>query len=255
MELLVEGTGPSDPFLGARDRFETEYDLRQSVTVRVRRDPDERTRVSHNSPGHTLIISQQAATSAMARELALHEFAHMHQHEQHHPSHTLSTDEVIFLALSGRSIKRRTLTHCYQIANHARDIYADDVWIDVSPTAKLGQFFESGLAAALVDRPTEPVGWERLTGDADPEITAVNAAFAVGLIERHGLVDQDHRIYDLAQAAAIDAPNLGFNYFRDRFRDLPTNPTESEFRSALVELTQTYVAQVQCQPEQSGAAD
>ncbi|QGN06254.1 hypothetical protein Hrd1104_02410 [Halorhabdus sp. CBA1104] len=255
MELVVEGPGPAEPFYGARDIFESEYGLNQPVSVSIHRDPDERTRVSHGSDGHILSISQQAATSVMARELTLHEFAHMHQHEQRHPSHTLSTDEIIFLALAGRSVERRTLTQCYQIINHARDIYADDVWIDVSPTAKLARFFESGLAGALIDRPSEPVGWERSSGSDDPEITAVNAAFAVALVERHGLADPDHRIYDLAQAAATDAPNLGFEYFREQFRDLSTDPTESEFRSALVELTQTYVTQVRCRPDQSAGAD
>jgi hypothetical protein len=255
MELLVQGPGPAEPFFGARDIFETEYGLQQPVTVTIRPDPDERTRVSHDSDGHTLVISQQAATSALARELALHEFAHMHQHEQQHPSHTLSTDEVIFLALSGQSVERQTLSHCYQIANHARDIYADDIWVAVAPATKLVDFFESGLAAALVDRPDSPLGWDRLTGGADPKITAVNAAFAVALVERHDLVGPDHRIYDFAQAAATDAPNLGFEYFRDQFRGLTVDPTESELRASLVELTRTYVRQANCQPDCPRAAD
>ena len=122
MDLTVQGPGPADPFLGARDLFETERDLARPVTVDVVADPDERTRVSHDEAGHHLTISQQAASSAMARELALHEFAHMHHHERAHPSHTQDTKEAIFLALAGRSVERRKLTHCYQIANHMRDM-------------------------------------------------------------------------------------------------------------------------------------
>mgnify|MGYP000459968218 CR=1 FL=1 len=240
MELQVDGPGPAAPFLGARDLFGTEYDLSRPVRVRIREDPDERTRVSHDVGGHRLTISRQAATSAMARELALHEFAHMHHVERGHPSHTLSTEEAIFLALSGRSVERRTLSQCYQIVNHARDIYADDVWIDVAPAGKLVDFLEASLAAAVADRPDGPAAWERLTGDSDPDITAVNAAFALALVERHDLVRDDHRLYDLAHAAETDAPHLGLDEFRERFRTLAREPTESEFREALVDLTRTY---------------
>ena len=90
MDVHVQG-GPAEPFLGARNLFSTEYDLDRPVTVLVREYPDERTRVSHDGAGHRLTISRQAATSAMARELALHEFAHMHHNERGHPSHTQST--------------------------------------------------------------------------------------------------------------------------------------------------------------------
>lgn len=126
----------------------------------------------------------------MARELAFDEFAHIHHHERSHPSHTLATAEVIFLARSGESVQRQTLTHCYQITNHPRDIYADDVWIDLVPAAKLVDFFEASLATAVADRPAVPAAWTRETGTNDPEITVVNAAFALALLERHGLTGE-----------------------------------------------------------------
>jgi hypothetical protein len=253
MDLRVHGRTPPGPFLSARDLFETEHDLQQPVTVRVRDDPDERTRVSHGDAGHVLTISRTAATSAMARELALHEFAHMHHHERGHPSHTQSTDEAIFLALTGRSVERHKLTHCYQIANHMRDIYADDITLDVAPADKLVSFLEASLAAALSDRPGEShtrwaqprvAGEEpptRLTSVADPDMTAVNAAFALALVERHDLVGRDHRLYDLADAAAADAPAVSLSGFKRRFRSLSADPDESEFRKALVDATRTYV--------------
>ncbi len=265
MNLRVNGPGPADPFLGARDLFETERDIEQPVTVDIVPDPDERTRVSHTDERHRLTISRQAATSAMARELALHEYAHMLHHERDHPSHTQSTEEAIFLALAGRTVERRKLTHCHQIANHMKDIYADDVWLEVAPADKLVAFLESSLAAALADRPGEPPAWShpapvssseqpagagepvqaegsaaRLTPAADPEITAVNAAFALGLVERHDLVDRDHRIYDLADAAATDAPGVDFDRFRRLFRSLSPDPGTSEYRKALVDATRTY---------------
>jgi len=210
------------------------------VTVRIVEDPNERTRVGHTDSTHRLTISRQAATSAMARELALHEFAHMHHHEQGHPSHTQSTEEAIFLALAGRSVEQRKLTHIYQIANHMKDIYADDLWLEVAPADKLVAFLESSLASAVADRPHAPPAWERLTPAADPEITAVNAAFALGLVERHGLVDDDHRIYDLAHAAAADAPGVDLDTFREAFRSLSPDPDENEYRKALVDVTRAY---------------
>ncbi|WP_226022182.1 DUF5781 family protein [Halomicrobium salinisoli] len=239
MDVHVQG-GPAEPFLGARDLFETEHDLDRPVTIRIREDPDERTRVSHDEESHLLIISQQAATSAMARELALHEFAHMHHYEREHPSHTQSTREAIYLGLAGESVERRTLTHCYQIANHMKDIYADDVWLDVAPADKLVDFLESSLAAAVLDAPRQRGAWDRLTAGADPDITAVNAAFALGLVERHDLADEGHPIYDLAHAAAADAPHVSLDSFKRHFRSLARDPDESEYRKALVDVTQAY---------------
>ena len=160
MGIRVRGPGPADPFLGARDLFETEHELDRPVTVQIRDDPDERTRVSHDEDGHLLVISRQAATSAMARELALHEFAHMHHYERDHPSHTQSTEEAIFLALA--------------------------------------------------------------------------------LVERHDLVDEGHRLYDIAHAAAQDAPGVSLEAFKRRFRTLSADPDESEYRKALVDVTRAY---------------
>lgn len=240
MDVQVQGPGPREPFLGARDLFETERTVDQRVTVDIREDPEERTRVEHTADGHRLTISRQAATSAMARELALHEYAHMHHHEREHPSHTQSTKEAIFLALAGRTVEQRKLTHCYQIANHMKDIYADDIWLEVAPADKLVAFLESSLAAAVADRPHHPPAWERITPAADPDITAVNAAFALGLVERHDLVENDHRIYDLAHAAASDAPDIAFEQFREQFRSLSPDPDESEYRKTLVDVTRAY---------------
>jgi hypothetical protein len=240
MDVSVRGAGPADPFLGARDLFETERDLKRQVTVEIVDDPDERTRVSHSDDAHRLTISRQAATSAMARELALHEYAHMHHYEREHPSHTQSTKEAIYLALAGKSVEQRKLTHCYQIANHMKDIYADDVWLAVAPADKLVAFLESSLAAAVADHQHHPPAWERLTPTADPEITAVNAAFALGLVERHELVSPSHRLYDLAHAAASDAPEVAFDEFREEFRSLADDPDESEYRKTLVDVTRAY---------------
>jgi hypothetical protein len=176
----------------------------------------------------------------MARELALHEFAHMHRYEEGHPSHTQSTREAIYLGLAGRSVERRTLSHCYQIANHMKDIYADDIWLDVVPADKLVAFLESSLAAAVADTPRGHQAWDRLTPAADPDITAVNAAFALALVERHELVDDDHPLYDLAHAAAQDAPHVALDEFKRQFRSLAHDPDESEYRKALVDVTQAY---------------
>ncbi|PSP28699.1 hypothetical protein BRC65_01535 [Halobacteriales archaeon QH_2_65_14] len=261
MDVEVRGVGPAQPFLGARDIFATERTLARPVTVRIVDDPDERTRVGHTDDRHWLTISRQAATSAMARELALHEFAHMHHYEQEHPSHTQSTKEAIFLGLAGRTVEQRKLTHCYQIANHMKDIYADDLWLDVAPADKLVAFLESSLAGAVADRPHDPPAsgrdvrgrtresptgrlptWKRLTPAADPEITAVNAAFALGLVERHDLIGDGHRLYDLAHAAAADAPEIDLEQFKETFRSLDRDPDESEYRKALVDVTRAYAS-------------
>ena len=242
MDVRVEAGAPPDPFLGAADLLATEHDLARPVHVRVRDDPDERTWTAHYDDHHVLNISRQAATSAMARELALHELSHMARYEQEHPSHHQSTREAIFLALAGKSVERRKLTHVHQLANHMKDIYADDITLSVAPGGKLVTFLESRLADAVADRPPAvPTGWQLATPGSDPEITAVNAAFALALVERHDLVDESHRIYDLAHAAADDAPEVGVEAFAETFRSLADDPSESEYRKALVDVTRAYV--------------
>jgi hypothetical protein len=252
MDLRVLGDGPADPFLSAAELLTTEYDVELPVHVRVRDDPDERTWAGHYDDRHVLNISRQAASSAMARELALHELAHMVRYEESHPSHTQSTEEALYLALAGRTVERRKVAHCYQIANHLKDIYADDITIDVAPGDKLVHFFESQLAAALADRPgpAPRPNSVRTSSAADPDITAVNAAFALAMVERHDLIDDDHRLYDLAHAAANDAPGVPFGSFRRRFRSLVENPTESDVRKTLVDATREY-----CVDAESTAAD
>ena len=242
MDVRVQGPAPTEPFLGAADLFETEYDIERPVRVRVRDDPDERTWAAHYDDHHVLNISRQAATSAMARELALHEFAHMARNEEAHPSHTQSTAEALFLAFTGRRVERRKLAHCYQIANHMKDIYADDLTLSVAPASKLVQFLESQLAASLADRPpVSPAEGRLVSAGADPDITAVNAAFALALVERHDLVGRDHRLYDLAHAAADDAPHVGVDDYRTRFRSLVADPTVSDYRRTLVDVARSYV--------------
>ena len=271
MDVRVRGAVPPAPFLSARDLLLTEHSLDHPVEVEVRDDPDERTWAAHYDDRHVLNVSRQAATSAMARELALHELAHMVRHEQGHPSHTQSTREALYLALAGQSVEKRRVTHCYQIANHMRDIYADDITLSVGPTDKLVAYLESSLAAAVADAPARPGGsWgsmppldpgatvtgggttpggllngesvRPLTAGADPDITAVNAAFALALVERHDLVDDDHRLYDLAHAAASDAPGVSLAGFKGRFAALGDDPSESEFRKSLVETARAYAA-------------
>jgi len=241
MDVRVQGRAPSAPFLGAQDRFETEYDVCLPVHVHVRDDPDERTWTGHYDDRHVLNISRQAATSAMARELAVHEYAHMARYEEEHPSHVQSTDEALFLGLAGNSVERRKVAHCYQIANHMKDIYADDITLALGDSDKLVSFFEASLAAAVADHGDPPrAGLTPVTADADPEITAVNAAFALALCERHDLVADDHRLYDLAHAAGEDAPAVDVDEFKRHFRNLGTDPTESEYRKALVDVTRDY---------------
>jgi hypothetical protein len=279
MDVSVRGAVPPAPFLSARDLLLTEHTLDRPVEVQVRDDPDERTWAAHYDDRHVLNVSRQAATSAMARELALHELAHMVRHEQGHPSHTQSTREAVYLALAGQSVEKRRVTHCYQIANHMRDIYADDITLAVGPTDKLVAYLESSLAAAVADVPARPGGtWgsspplgadhtvadgddatptpdgvgapgvpggegaRPLTAGADPDITAVNAAFAIALVERHDLVDDGHRLYDLAHAAASDAPGVSLAAFKRRFAALGDDPSESEFRKTLVETARAYAA-------------
>ena len=243
MEVHVHGGAKPTPFLQARDVFSTEYDLERPVRVFVREDPDVRTWTSHPSGYHHLNISQTVATSSMARELAIHEFAHMYRHEEGHISHHLATEEAIYLAAAGIDVPRERIMQCYQIANHMKDVYADDLTIDVAPADKLVAFLESSLAGLLVDgEPAAvPPGVTRVSPAPDPSIAAVNAAFALGLVDRHTLVGPDHHVFDLAHIVANDAPHVPFGRFRGLFADLRDDPDESSYRRLLVDALRTYL--------------
>ncbi|MFB6266059.1 MAG: DUF5781 family protein [Halodesulfurarchaeum sp.] len=240
MDLRVEGGGPTHPFQRAATRFESGFDLAKPVEVRIKPDPNARTWTGHRHDAHVLSLSERAARSALAPELALHEFAHMRRAEEEHPSHTLDTEEALFLAFAGQQVERDVLPHAYQIANHLRDLYADELTFEVTSGGKLVSFIESELAAALADRPRDaPEAGYRLSGETDPGLTAVNAAFALALVDRHG-IDTDHRLAELADAAAADAPGIDVSVFRDRFGALHSDPTERECLRTLVDLLETY---------------
>ncbi len=242
MEVAVQGGARPTPFLQARDLFETEFDLDLPVRVYVRSDPDERTWASHPGGHHVLNISNAAARSAMACELALHEFAHMYRYEQEHVSHRHPTEEAIYLTLAGRRTATETITHCYQIANHVKDIYADDLTLRFVSGRKLVTFLESQLARAVAEN---GIG-DHVSGGVrhptiDPELAAVNAAFAAGLVDRHDLIGSSHDLYTFADILAYDAPTIPFQRLRGLFGDLPEDPTVSQFRRSLTDAIQTYV--------------
>ncbi|MFB6233500.1 MAG: DUF5781 family protein, partial [Haloarculaceae archaeon] len=55
-----------------------------------------------------------------------------------------------------------------------------------------------------------------------------------------GLVGSDHRLYELADTAADAAPGVDLAAFKQRFKSLADDPTESEYRQSLVEMTRAY---------------
>jgi len=119
-----------------------------------------------------------------------------------------------------------------------KDIYADDITLSGRPRRETAlPRVEPRRGGRRPTRDAARPGLERLSASADPEITAVNAAFALALAERHDLVDRDHRLYDLAHAAAMDAPKVDFEAFKQRFRELAREPDTSSYRQVLVDAT------------------
>lgn len=243
MEVAVQNGANPTPFLQARDRFETEFDIERPVKVFVRSDPYQRTVTAHYPTYHTLSMSAIAANSEMAAQLTLHEFAHMVRYEQGHMSHHSSTIEGLYLAAGGRSVSEDRLAHCLQIANHLKDIYADDLTIEVSVPTRLVDFFEASLATTLINRESgsPPRGGNRVTRQNDKAIAAINAAFAIALLDRHDLLPNNHRLFQFADTIASDAPMVPFDHFRTLFYSLEENPTASEYRRVLVDAFSTYL--------------
>ena len=243
MEVNVRGGAPPGPFRSAAEMLETRYDVETPVYVTVAEDPDTRTHVVHYREHHEVVISAAAVSSAMARELILHEFAHVVRNEEGHSSHHLETTEAVMIGAAGRHVPRPKLIHCYQIANHMRDIYADDITLDLLPPQKLMSYLTSAVAAAVTEASHPTMGpHSRLVSRApDPEITAVNAAFAMGVARRHGVDPRAHRLEALAHAAADDAPRIDVDIFADRFAKLQADPSTREYRRDLVEMMRTYL--------------
>ncbi len=235
MDVRVRGDVDPGPFLSARGVFETEYDLERPVHVQIRENPEERTWTAHYEDHHVLNISKRIATSAMVRELTLHELSHMYRYEEGHVSHHQSTHEALYLGLSGPARDDLLPYHGLQIINHMKDIYADDLTLSLGPSTKLVDFLESSLADAVGRNGDE---------DSSADITAVNAAFALALCERNTLLDADHRLYDLAAVAAEDAPHVPVDRFKHRFKSLAANPTATEYRQELVGSIRSYARHV-----------
>jgi hypothetical protein len=55
-------------------------------------------------------------------------------------------------------------------------------------------------------------------------------------------VDADHHLYDFGRIADDDAPTIDVSAFKNRFRALGRNPSESTYRKALVDATRAYAA-------------
>lgn len=243
MEVTVEGSIDPAPFLSARDMFATEFELNLPVNVAVRQDPSTRMGVQHTEHAHQLVIPESVARGSLARELTLHEFGHMRRYEEGHVSHHFSTREAIWLAACGSSVERDRLTQCYQIANHVKDIYADDLTVSITPSDKLIHFLESSLAEVITTSSVHPdfTGYPARE-PVDPSIAAVNAAFAIGLLERHDLIDSTHQLYELAGILDDRSNDISVDDYRSQFRTIQADPTEREFRHLLVDLLGDFLA-------------
>jgi len=196
-----------DPFLGAADLFETEWSLDDPVHVKVR-DPDERTWAGHYDGYHVLNVSKRAATSAMARELAVHELSHMARYEEGaRVSHPIDRGGAVPRALrrdGGAPQARALLPDREPHEGHLRRRHH-----------ALGRARGQAPRLPRVDprgrrrRPTPSLPGRRppVTAGADPEITAVNAAFALALVERHDIAGPGHRITTSRARRATPTPS------------------------------------------------
>jgi len=143
-----------DPFLGAADLFETEWVPRRPGSRESARGP-RATWAGHYDGYHVLNVSKRAHTSAMmARARRPRAVAHGPLRGGARLSRPVDRGGAVPRALRRDGGAPQARAHCYQIANHMKDIYADDITLSVAPADKLLGFLESTLAAAVVaDRP------------------------------------------------------------------------------------------------------
>jgi len=239
MDLRVQGMSP-DPFLGAADLFETEWSLDDPVHVKVREDPDERTWAGHYDGYHVLNVEARRHQRDGPRAGRPRAVAHGPLRGGARVSHPIDRGGAVPRALrrdGGAPQARALLPDREPHEGHLRRRHH-----------ALGRARGQAPRLPRVDprgrrrRPPRGLPGRRPAGHGRcrPEITAVNAAFALALVERHDIAGPGHRIYDLARAAGSDTDAVDVDAFKERFLALGPDPSESDYRKALVAAARAY---------------
>ncbi len=162
---------------------------------------------------HTLFASLDAARSNALDGLLAHEMGHMIRTETRHASH----DPAVYRAI-GKQVRvpragREALGEAF---NHLQDIYADDIAFQSGFQERAHEFFRVWIEGNSGRRAADP--WRNVS-------RSVTNGFALGNLERHGLLRRDDPLWDLARDFDRRAGFRAVEGFAALFAELPPDPS------------------------------
>jgi hypothetical protein len=191
--------------------------------------------------GHLIHVSLRAARSDMLAGLVAHEMGHIARTEARHPSHNPAIHDRAIARVSVPAGFRRGFPRLAHAAiNHVEDIYADGYAIAVIGTDRTRSFFAEwvGNAAATAAAGTR---WDEVTG-------ALDIAFSLGNLARHGLLPADDPLRREAKAFAKAHGIESLDALTALFRDLPDPVSDAGCEEILVTLLETTVRELRKVP-------
>ncbi len=232
---VVDRTGQADPEAVARtfegvERRLAEHRLRivWPVDLVVVRMPIMGATKSANGH-HTLYASLQAVRSDALDGLLAHEAGHMLRTEGRHPSH----DPAVYERM-GKTIRvsRPGLQAFGEAFNHVQDIYADDLAFLTGFEDRAYDFFRRWIEGNSGRRSADR--WQNVS-------RSVTNGFALGNLQRHGLLPRGESLRDVARDFDRRAGFEAVDGFADFFATLPQDPTVPAFLERVRALVASMV--------------
>jgi hypothetical protein len=179
-----------------------------------------------------VLVSQWALRSEMLDGLIAHELSHILRTDEGHPSHDGALmDESLREARLRHRVPKDKVHHLHQVLNHVQDVYADDIAMEVGVASRAGEFFLGWISGSLDGGSSDR--W-------DVASRGVSNSFALGNLERHGLIAPDAEHYRLEGEFARLHDLRRSEAFRELFRDLPQDPDPRTMLSIDARLLDAY---------------
>lgn len=178
---------------------------------------------------HTVYVSSWALRTDMLDGLLAHETGHMVLRERGSPSHDPAVHariaREIRLPAQGRAIFGSVL-------NHVQNIYADDIAFLANLGDRVYDFFASWIGGNVTHATGER--WQDLS-------LSVSNGFALGNLDRHGLLAADDILWERARSFDRQAGFGAVDYFAGYFARLRKGPTEDEYIAQVRDLSESLV--------------
>ena len=194
---------------------------------------------SRPGEGHLVHVSLQAAESTMLDGLIAHEMGHVVRTEARHPSHNkLVHDRAVARVEVPRAFARGFPRLARAAIGHAEDVYADDLAIPLTLGERSRPFFAEWVRNAMAMAGN---GWDEVFG-------ALDIAFSLGNLERHGLLGPRDPLRREANAFAEGRKIVSLDALTGTYRDLPEPVTDRECEDRLAELLRTALGELLRRP-------